>query len=73
MVPRLKYNLIFIKFGIQSRENMPILNILFTIDDVIPNFGPTIGVLSDFMKFGTKNKWNFLIDIHCLGKIHFKI
>ena len=61
------------KFGIQSRGNMLILNILFGIDDIVPNVGPTLGVLSDFMKFGTKNKWNILIDIHCLdsGQISF--
>ena len=44
------------KFGIQSRENMLILNILLSIDYLIPNFGSTIDVLSDFMKFGTMNK-----------------
>ena len=36
---------------------------LFGIDDLVPDFGPTIEVLSDFMKFGTKSKWNILIDI----------
>ena len=41
------------KFGIQSRENTLVLNMLFGIDDLVPNF----------MKFGTKNKWNILIDI----------
>ena len=46
------------KFGIQSGENTLILNILFGIDDLNPNFGPTIEVLHDFMKFGIKNKWN---------------
>ena len=45
---------------------MLILNILFGIDDLLPNFGPTIKVISDFMKFGTRNKWNILIDIDCL-------
>ena len=61
------------KFGNQSRESMLILNILFGIDDFVPNFGPTIGVLGDFMKSGTKNKWNILIDIHSLdsGQISF--
>ena len=54
------------KFGIQSRENTVILNILFGIDDLDPNFGPAIEVLNDFMKFGTNNKWNIPIDIHCL-------
>ena len=44
------------KFGIQSRENMLILNILFGIDDLVLNFGPTMEVLIDFMKFDTKNK-----------------
>ena len=66
MVLRVKYNLIFMKFGIQSRENTLILNILFGIDDLVSNLGPTIGVLSDLMKFGTKNKWNIQTDIHCL-------
>ena len=66
MVPGVKYNLIFMKFGIQSRENTLILNILFGIDDLVSNLGPTIGVLSDLMKFGTKNKWNIQTDIHCL-------
>ena len=50
-------------FGIQSRENMLVLNMLFGIDDLVPNFAHTIEVLSDFMKFGTKKKWNILIDI----------
>ena len=54
------------KFGIQSRGNMLMLNLLFGIDDVVPNVGPTIEILGDFMKSGTKNKWNILIDIHCL-------
>ena len=53
------------KFLIQRRENMRILNILFGNDDLVPNFGPTINeVLSNFKKFGTKNKWNILIDNH---------
>ena len=62
------------KFGIQSRENTLILNIQFENDNLVPNFGPTIEVLSDFMKFVTKNKWNILIDIQCLdsGQISFK-
>ena len=55
------------KFGIPSRENTLILNMLFGNDDLVPNFGLTIEVLSNFMKFGTNNKWNILIDIHCLG------
>ena len=61
------------KFGIQHRENTLILNILFGNDDLVSNFGSTIEVLSNFMKFGTKNKWNILIDIHCLdsGQISF--
>ena len=54
------------KFGIQGRENTLILNILFGTDDLVPNFGPTMEVLSDFLKFGTNNKWNIRIDIHCL-------
>ena len=55
------------KFGIQSREKTLILNILFGIDDLESNFGSTIEVLDDFMKFGTKNKWNILKDIHYLN------
>ena len=54
-------------FCVQNRENTLILNILFGIDDLAPIFGRTIEVLSDFMKFGTKNKWNILIDFHCLN------
>ena len=61
-----KYNLNFVKFGIQSRVNKLILNILFGIDDLVPKFGHITDVLSDFMKFGTKNKLNILIDIYCL-------
>ena len=62
------------KFGIQSRENTLILNILFGNDDLVSNLGPTVEVLSDFMQFATKNKWNILIDIAwTLGKFHFKI
>ena len=73
MVPRFKFNLIFMKFAIQSRENTLILNILFGNDDLVQNFDHTIEVLNDFMKFGTKNKWNILIDIYCLdsGQISF--
>ena len=44
------------KFSIQSREKTLDLNILFGIDDLVPRFGPTIEVLSNFMKFGTKDK-----------------
>ena len=58
LVPTFKYNLICIKFGIQSKENMLLLNILFGNDELVPNFGPPIEVLSNFMKFCTKNKWN---------------
>ena len=36
---------------------------LFGIEDPVSNFGRTIEALSDFMKFGTKNKWNILVDI----------
>ena len=54
------------RFDIQSRENRLILIILLGIDDLVPNLGPTIEVLSDIMKFGTKNKKNILIDIHRL-------
>ena len=52
---------------------MLILNILFEIRDLFPNFGPKIGVLSDLMNFGTKNKWNILINVLCLDsrKISF--
>ena len=62
------------KFDIQSRKNTLILNILFGIDDLVPNFCPIMEVLSDFMKFGTKNKWNIRTDIHCLdsGQFHFE-
>ena len=42
------------------------MNILTGIDDLEPNFGPTIEALTDFMKFGTKNKRNIRTDIHCL-------
>ena len=66
MIPRFKHNLIFMKCGAQFRENTLILNILFGNDDLVSNLGPTVEVLSDFMKFATKNKWNILIDIHCL-------
>ena len=54
------------KFGIQSRENVLILNILFGIDDLVSNFGPTMEVFSDIMKFGANNKWNIRTDIHYL-------
>ena len=47
-------------------KNTLILNILSGNDDLVPNFGLTIEVLSNFLKFGTKNKWNIIIDIHCL-------
>ena len=59
MVTSFKYNLIFIKFGIQSRNNTLLLNIIFGNDDLVSNFGPTIEVLSNFMKFRTRNKWIF--------------
>ena len=35
------YDLIFMKFGIQSRQNTIILNTPFGIGDLVPNFGPT--------------------------------
>ena len=54
------------KLGIQSMENLLFLNMLFRIDGLDPKFGPTIEVFNDFMKFGTKNKWNILTDTHCL-------
>ena len=54
------------KFDIQNRKNALFLNILFGIDDLDLNFGPTIKVLHDFMKSGTKIKWNILKDIDCL-------
>ena len=44
------------KLDIQSKDNTLNLNILFGIDDLLPKFGPTMEVLSGFMKFGTKNK-----------------
>ena len=43
--------LIFMKFGSQSKSNMLIMNISIGIDDLDPNFGPTIEVLNDFMRF----------------------
>ena len=63
------------KFGIQSRKNVLILNILCGIDNLLPNINPTMEVLSHFMKFGTKNKWNIRIDIDCLdsGQISFMV
>ena len=33
------------KLGIQSRGNMLMLNLLFGIDDIVPNVGPTIEIL----------------------------
>ena len=54
------------KLGFQSKENTLILNILFGTDDLVPNFGPTIEVISDFMKFSATNKWNIRTDFHCL-------
>ena len=53
---------------------MLIMNVLTEIDDLNPNFGLTIEVLSDFMKFGIKNKWNIRIYIYCpdSGQISFK-
>ena len=59
------------KFGIHSREDALILNILFEIDDLVLNFGPTMEVLGDFMKFGTKNKLNIRFDINCLDSGQF--
>ena len=58
------------KFDIQSRQNPQ-----FGSDDLVPNFGPTMKVLSKFNKIGTKDKWNIRIDIHCLysGQFYFKI
>ena len=44
------------KFGIQSKEYALFLNALFGINDLDPNFGPTIEVLNDFVESGTKNK-----------------
>ena len=63
------------KFGIQSRQKTLIFNTLFGIDDLVPNFSPTMKVLSKFKKFGTKNTQNIRIDIHCLdsGQFHSKI
>ena len=61
------------KSSIQSRQNALILNILFGIDDLVPNLGPIMEVVSDVIKFGTKNKWNIQNDIHCpdSGQISF--
>ena len=44
------------KFGIQGRQNTLILNKLFGIDDLVPNFGSAMKVFSKFKKFGTENK-----------------
>ena len=60
------------KFGIQNRENTLILNIIIGTDDLVPNFDPALEVLSDSMKFGTMNKWNIPIDIHCLDSVQIK-
>ena len=57
------------KFGIQNRENTLILNIIIGTDDLVPNFDPALEVLSGSMKFGTMNKWNIPIDIHCLDSV----
>ena len=75
MHPCFKYDLIFMKFGLQSRQNTLILNTLFGIDDLVPKFGPTMKVPSKFKKFGSENKWNIRIDIHCVdsGQFYFKI
>ena len=35
------------KFGIQSRENTLISNILYGIDDLVPNFGPIMEALTN--------------------------
>ena len=73
--PSFKRDLIFMMFGIHSRQNTLMLNTLFGIDDLVPNFGPTMKLLSKFKKFCTKNTQNIRIDIHCLdsGEFHFKI
>ena len=62
-------NLLFVSFTFTKRlkirakewiwqhcNGVKILIILFGIDDLVPNLGPTVEVLSDIMKFGTKNK-----------------
>ena len=54
------------KFGIQIRESLLFLNIIFGTDDINQNFGPTIKLLNNFMKFLTKNKLHVLTDIQCL-------
>ena len=54
------------KFGIQVRENLLFLNIIFGRDDIKQNFGPTIKLLNNFMKFLTKSKLHVLADIQCL-------
>ena len=59
LVPRFRYNLIFMKFGIQNIENTLILNIIFGIDNLVPNFGPTIEVFSDFMKLALRTNGIF--------------
>ena len=47
------------KLGFQNKSNILIMNTLIGTDELDPNFDPTIEVLSNFMKLGTKNKWIF--------------
>ena len=51
------------KSGFQNKSNMLVMNILIWNDDLDSSFGPTIEEVSNFMKFGTKNKWNIGIYI----------
>ena len=69
MVPRLKYNIILL--GIHCRENGLILNILFGIDDLVPNFGPAMQVLS--LALRTNRIFELIFVAWTLGKFHFKI
>ena len=68
MVP----SFIFVVFGIQSRQNTLLLNILFENGDLVPNFGPTIEVLSNFMKF--PGLWaNFILKLKYVLFIRLEI
>ena len=65
----LKYNIILL--GIHCRENGLILNILFGIDDLVPNFGPAMEVLS--LALRTNRIFELIFVAWTLGKFHFKI
>ena len=61
------------KFGIQNKLNMPIMNILPRIDDPDPklqiwsNLVPKLKCALTFMKFGTQSKSNMSIINILLG------